>query len=706
MKKRLSFLALAFFLVFSVTQTFGALSFNEDWNDSILGDIIGGYDSYVQSYIKGASSYTWLATWIPGCTSVSVQEAQVIACVPRETELHNGYASASIVIYSCWNRPGTRLPLIPVNQDTTISFDVAGETDDPNACVFLSVGINLGTCPTGVRMLQYIISGSPGQNCSYVVTGSGEWERNLYQDLVSAWSKCGLDFESWRYHNNPSGDVYVSIVGFAARTGGTSGALGELGTISITSEMPPSEMPPVASFTYSPEKPMVGGRIKFDASKSPGNIVDYRWDFGDGELGSGIKIQHIFKEPKIYDVKLTVTDADGLTDSNSVELNLTLENGDLLICRDKDSFFGNLGINFWTHVGIYHKQSNMVIEARGFPDLVVAFYPLSDWFFPHKTYVEVLRVEKTSQAVRNSAVDFAFAQIGKPYDLFTLLINGTKNKDDSYGLGWYCSELVWAAYLNASSGVIDFDPDMLAVSPDEIYLSEHTKSWATHLENEPSVVWSKYFCGWAKCPVDLEITDPDGLVLNKQGSEIPEAMYQEVDINGDDDLDDFFAIPEPKEGIYLIHVIPEADASPNDTFTLVVNRDVTTKVLAQDVQVQDIPAFPFVVTTLTSLSADMEIEPETLSLSSEGNWITCYIQFPEAYYIANIDSSTILLNGEIPPAWLFAGDEEDIEQILMVKFDRSDLQKIIQLGNVELIVTGELLDGTPFECRDTIRVIE
>jgi len=226
------------------------------------------------------------------------------------------------------------------------------------------------------------------------------------------------------------------------------------------------------------------------------------------------------------------------------------------------------------------------------------------------------------------------------------------------------------------------------------------------LENIPGFVWSKYLSGWIECPVDLEITDPDGLVLNKQGSQIPEGIYQEIDTDGDGELDDFFTIPEPKEGIYLIKLIPEAGASPTETFTLDVCKDGTTKVLAQDVQVQDIPDFPFVVTTLTSLSADMEIEPETLSLSSEGNWITCYIQFPESYYIANIDSSTILLNGEIPPARFGAGDEEDIENILMVKFDRSDLQKVIQPGNVELIVTGELFDGTPFECRDTIRVIE
>ena len=467
---------------------------------------------------------------------------------------------------------------------------------------------------------------------------------------------------------------------------------------------------PRASFEYLPLEPMVGGKIEFDASDSQGNIVDYKWDFDDGELGNGSKVEHIFKEPKIYDVNLTVTDADGLTDSNSMELNLTLENGDLFLCRDEDSFFGKLGINFWTHVGIYHQPSNMIIEARAFPDWVVAFYPLSDWFFPDKTYVEVLRVEKTSQGVRNAAVDFAFAQaqVGKSYDLFTLLINGTKNKDDSDGLGWYCSELVWAAYWNASGGGIDFDPDMLTVSPDEINNSNHTEFRGAHMEDCPDTVWTRYFWGQASCPVDLEITDPDGLVLNKQGSQIPGGVYQEFDLDGDDDLDDFFAIPEPKEGDYLIHVIPEPGALPTDTFTLEVTRNGAARVLAQDVQVQNIPEIPYVVTDLANISADVQIEPETLNLSSEGKWITCYIELPEAYDESDIDVGSLLLE------YLLEVQHSDVQDdVLMVKFDRQDVIAYIELvleielpADVTLMVTGELTDGTPFEGSDTIRVIE
>jgi len=42
---------------------------------------------------------------------------------------------------------------------------------------------------------------------------------------------------------------------------------------------------------------------------------------------------------------------------------------------------------------------------------------------------------------------------------------------------------------------------------------------------------------------------------------------------------------------------------------------------------------------------------------------------------------------------------------LIVKFDREDLDGVPTGGAVELTVTGELTDGTPFEGTDTIRVI-
>ncbi|MHC4792615.1 MAG: hypothetical protein ACYS8Y_14540 [Planctomycetota bacterium] len=48
---------------------------------------------------------------------------------------------------------------------------------------------------------------------------------------------------------------------------------------------------------------------------------------------------------------------------------------------------------------------------------------------------------------------------------------------------------------------------------------------------------------------------------------------------------------------------------------------------------------------------------------------------------------------------------EEKEQVAMVKFKRSEVQSILEVGEVELAIGGELTDGTRFEGTDTIRVI-
>jgi hypothetical protein len=106
---------------------------------------------------------------------------------------------------------------------------------------------------------------------------------------------------------------------------------------------------------------------------------------------------------------------------------------------------------------------------------------------------------------------------------------------------------------------------------------------------------------WIKttCPVDILVTDPDGLSIGKDINEIPGASYKELHLNDDGSLDDLIGIPTNKLGEYQISVIPEPNAAPTDTFTLEVstledNCGFIPVVLAENVSISNIPSSPYI----------------------------------------------------------------------------------------------------------------
>jgi len=60
--------------------------------------------------------------------------------------------------------------------------------------------------------------------------------------------------------------------------------------------------------------------VSFDASGSTDNvaIVSYEWDFEDGTTGTGKTTTHNYTEPGVYNVTLTVKDAAGNSDTDSI----------------------------------------------------------------------------------------------------------------------------------------------------------------------------------------------------------------------------------------------------------------------------------------------------------------------------------------------------------------------------------------------------
>lgn len=112
-----------------------------------------------------------------------------------------------------------------------------------------------------------------------------------------------------------------------------------------------------------------------------------------------------------------------------------------------------------------------------------------------------------------------------------------------------------------------------------------------------------------------------------------------------------------------------------------------------------------------TISATVDIDPDTLNLKSKGKWITAYIELPGGYDVADINVSTITMN-DIVPAELrptAIGDyDNDTVPDLMVKFNRTAVSELIlsegiSYGNVTLIITGFLNNGTLFAGSDVIR---
>jgi hypothetical protein len=119
------------------------------------------------------------------------------------------------------------------------------------------------------------------------------------------------------------------------------------------------------------------------------------------------------------------------------------------------------------------------------------------------------------------------------------------------------------------------------------------------------------------------------------------------------------------------------------------------------------------------LEAKVYLCPHTLNLKSMGRWITGFIKLPEDYDVANINVSTIRLNGTIPaepkPVAILGLDCINVK-VLMVKFNRTATINLVKHSTVvdesipkcfsiTLTISGNLLNGQLFKGSTEIRVI-
>ncbi|MCB0209578.1 MAG: PKD domain-containing protein [Anaerolineae bacterium] len=81
--------------------------------------------------------------------------------------------------------------------------------------------------------------------------------------------------------------------------------------------------PPVAQIN-GPDQAQIGDAILFDGGYSQADtpIVSYQWGFGDGQTASGMGATHVYATGGIYNVTLTVTDQNGLSGTDSYDIEI------------------------------------------------------------------------------------------------------------------------------------------------------------------------------------------------------------------------------------------------------------------------------------------------------------------------------------------------------------------------------------------------
>jgi len=102
------------------------------------------------------------------------------------------------------------------------------------------------------------------------------------------------------------------------------------------------------------------------------------------------------------------------------------------------------------------------------------------------------------------------------------------------------------------------------------------------------------------------------------------------------------------------------------------------------------------------IQAEVKILPRTINLASKGKWITAFLWLPEGYNVADIDPNSVILEDEIGVESIQVYEER---RIALVRFSREELRAILSVGEVELAISGQLSDGTVFEAKDVIIVI-
>jgi PKD repeat protein len=178
-------------------------------------------------------------------------------------------------------------------------------------------------------LLQQMVSNAPPEAVIAVDTPTGAAPHKVKLNASGSYDPDGTVLNySWNFGDGQSGSGPLLSHTFMAAGKYTvtltvtddSNATSEAQT-TITVTAPPAadgNIPPLAIIAVSPQEqegqaPLKARFDALDSSVFSGELIEFKWDFGDGTSGSGETINHIYTSQGTYTVKLTVTDNNGVS---------------------------------------------------------------------------------------------------------------------------------------------------------------------------------------------------------------------------------------------------------------------------------------------------------------------------------------------------------------------------------------------------------
>jgi len=218
---------------------------------------------------------------------------------------------------------GGASPTCRSDQDDTLAdFSNWGEAVQiaaPGVCILSTYPIERGEYGTisGTSMASPHAAGALALLASSNKPGNAAAVYNLYEQVINSGNFDWTD-DSGDGIKEPLLDVSNSTLFAPELISGDGGGGGGGGDTNNA---------PTATFTYV----CAELACDFDAAgstDSDGSIVSYAWNFGDGNTGSGVAVNHTFASGGNYTVRLTVTDDDGATGGDAQSVAVSEPTGD------------------------------------------------------------------------------------------------------------------------------------------------------------------------------------------------------------------------------------------------------------------------------------------------------------------------------------------------------------------------------------------